>query len=608
MKTVVSVLSVAALAGLGLVACTPKPDLPQPVVQEFLDAVAAKDFQAAAELTDSRSAALADLTASYEGLQADGFSGEVDKATISGDNATAEYSMKWSFPRQRVWDYDNSMMLSRTPKGWVIRWQPSVLYPGLGANQHMELRAITPPKAGVLSADGAEILAPGTYYRILIDPAATNSAAVRAAAARIATAIQQVHAADDRVGLVDAKKLMDQANGASYPISVAMLTEAQYLPIKEQLQDFPGIRVNPEAGMINTDPSFAPEIMSRVENIVHDEVEGAKGWQVIAANNNGAQLEVLTRHDPQPAPAIRVSLDKNVQDAAQKAVDLRREMKAMMVVIKPSTGDIMAVAQTPAADGDGDVAMSGQYPPGSTFKMITATAGVEHQDLSNQSIVPCPGTMDIGHRIVTNYNGFSKGNVPLQSAFAASCNTTFADISSKLEPGQLQATAKQFGVGLDYDIPGINSMTGSVPQGEELVDRTEAGFGQGKDLASPFGMALAAATAAAGHTPTPTLISGHTTTVSEKVDPPSAHAIEELRAMMRAVVTSGTARGMQAQGEIFGKTGEAEISGGSHAWFVGYRGDMAFATLIVLGGGSESAVAITDHFLRTLDENTTPVE
>jgi len=73
--------------------------------------------------------------------------------------------------------------------------------------------------------------------------------------------------------------------------------------------------------------------------------------------------------------------------------------------------------------------------------------------------------------------------------------------------------------------------------------------------------------------------------------------------MMRSVVTSGTARGMQAGGQIHGKTGEAEINQGSHAWFAGYRDDdIAFATLVVLGGGSETAVAITDHMFITLDQ------
>ena len=134
------------------------------------------------------------------------------------------------------------------------------------------------------------------------------------------------------------------------------------------------------------------------------------------------------------------------------------------------------------------------------------------------------------------------------------------------------------------------------------MERTEAGYGQGADLASPFGMALVSATVAAGKTPMPTLLSNHKTKASEDAPAPDPHVLENVRDMMRAVVTGGTASGMQAGGTIYGKTGEAEINEGSHAWFTGYReDDIAFATLVVLGGGSDTSVNITDNFLQKLD-------
>jgi cell division protein FtsI/penicillin-binding protein 2 len=72
--------------------------------------------------------------------------------------------------------------------------------------------------------------------------------------------------------------------------------------------------------------------------------------------------------------------------------------------------------------------------------------------------------------------------------------------------------------------------------------------------------------------------------------------------MMREVISSGTALRMQDLGEVYGKTGEAEVEGGSHAWFAGYRGDLAFATLVVLGGSSDNAVAVTHEMLVALPE------
>src|SRR5699024_6525335 len=174
------------------------------------------------------------------------------------------------------------------------------------------------------------------------------------------------------------------------------------------------------------------------------------------------------------------------------------------------TGDVPALPQTAKADEHGDLALQGQYPPGSTFKIITAYAGLEKQNLTPDSIVGCPGTQDIGGRIVKNYNGSGFGDGPLRQAFARSCNTTFADISTKLKPGELKATSAHFGLGVDFKIPGLDTFTGSVPTGEAMLDRPEAGYGQGHDRVSPFGLALAAATAAAPKTPAPYLVASPT--------------------------------------------------------------------------------------------------
>ncbi|MDN6236882.1 MAG: penicillin-binding transpeptidase domain-containing protein, partial [Corynebacterium flavescens] len=268
----------------------------------------------------------------------------------------------------------------------------------------------------------------------------------------------------------------------------------------------------------------------------------------------------------------------------------------------PSGGFLGAGSHPPAADKKGDIALQGQYPPGSVFKIITASAGIKDQGLNSASIVPCPGTMNIYGRTVTNYNGFSLGSVPLSEAFAQSCNTTFADISTKLDKGQLRDIGKEFGFGIDFDIPGLTTITGAIPEGETPLERTEAGYGQGADLASPFGMALVSATVAAGKTPLPTLIAGHETKASDQAPAPDPQVLDNVRTMMRQVVVAGTAAGMKAGGTIYGKTGEAEFNGGSHAWFTGYRDDdIAFATLVPSGGGSTVSVNITDSFLQKLD-------
>ena len=266
----------------------------------------------------------------------------------------------------------------------------------------------------------------------------------------------------------------------------------------------------------------------------------------------------------------------------------------MMVVIRPSTGAILAVAQNKAAaDRDGPVATTGMYPPGSTFKIITAGAAIQSGLATPDTSVPCPGRIEIGERSIPNYDEFSLGTVPMATAFAKSCNTSFAKLASELSPDGLHVAAAELGIGQDYSVVGVPTESGSVPPAEDLVQRTEDGFGQGKVLVSPFGMALAAATVANGSTPVPNLLAGHETRIDGERPAVTPEMVDGLRSMMRLVVTSGTATRISGEGEVYGKTGEAEVDGGSHAWFVGYRGDLAFATLVVKGGSSDNAVAVT---------------
>jgi cell division protein FtsI/penicillin-binding protein 2 len=308
---------------------------------------------------------------------------------------------------------------------------------------------------------------------------------------------------------------------------------------------------------------------------------------------------VLHEVEPSPAPSISISLDRAVQNAAQHAVD-GQDRQSMIVAIRPSSGEILAVAQNAAADAAGLIATTGLYPPGSTFKMVTAGAALERDMAGPNTLLGCPGEVDIGHRSIPNYGGFDLGVVPMSRAFASSCNTTFAELASRMPPRGLTQAAARYGIGLDYQVDGVPTVTGSVPPTVDLAERTEDGFGQGQVLASPFGMALVAATVAAGRTPVPQLIEGRPATVAGNTAPITEKMLDGLRPMMRLVVTNGTGKDVADCGAVFGKTGEAEFPGGSHSWFAGYRGDMAFAALIVGGGSSDYAVRMTKRMFDEL--------
>lgn len=591
-------LALALLAGA--VACTPRPEDGRDVLERFLTALAAADIPGAAELTDRPEAAEEDLGLAWRALDASYL--EHGIARIGGDGAqsTAEVDLDWALGGDRRWRYRTTMALARVRGQWLLRWQPSALHPRLGANQHPALRTLPADRATVVGSDGAELLRPGTVHRVILDRDVADSA--QGAVNRIATVVNNGFAADPEGPRVDARAVGAAAAGGDGPFSVIVLPGDAPGRIREQLAEIPGVRVNDEAAMVRPDPGFAPELMSRVEDLVAEGPAGVDGWAVVAASPDGATVSELHRVAPRAAEAVRASIDKSVQDAAQAAVDTRADAETMLVAIRPSTGEVLAVAQTRKADERGDLALTGQFPPGSTFKIITAGAGIALAGLEPGATVPCPGTMEIGNRVVTNYNGSGVGDTSLDAAFARSCNTTFGNIAHSLAPGQLKEQAAAFGLGVDYRIPGLTTFTGSVSEGADEAERTDAGYGQGLDLASPFGMALVSATVARGGTPAPTLLPAAGTWSSRASRPLDPAVLAGLRSMMRSVVTSGTATAIAGRGEVRGKTGEAEAPGGSHAWFTGYRGDLAFATLIVHGGGSEHAVAVTDRFLELVDE------
>lgn len=589
----------------GLSSCTPKPDVADDVAQEFLDLLEG-DRAAASNLTDQPQDANLGLQTSWDALQAEAVETELLRVNTQDNVATAQYRLDWALPGGRNWTYEASMFLTKAGDEWVVRWQPSVLHPDLGAAQHLELRKVAAPTANVVGSDGAVLLEPGSITRVLIDMTANNT---RGLMERLGQILDGMRANDPTVPAFDAAAKIAESQEVTGRFAATILTPAQAQLVQEQLQGAAGIIFNEEFAMVRPDPNFAPDILARVNTLVADDLKGEDGWKVVVANAEGAELSTLTKQEPKSNPSVHVSLSRTVQEAAQAAVDTRADAEAMMVVMRPSTGEILAIAQTARADEKGNLALTGQYPPGSTFKMITAYAGMAKEGLTPDSIVGCPGTQNIGGRIVTNYNGFSLGNTALEHAFAKSCNTTFAEMSTQLQPGELEEYAKQFGLGVDFDIEGLETITGSVPRGEVMLDRTEAGYGQGLDLTSPFGMAVVASTAATGKLTTPFLIAGanHSTDVegesAQQLDP---EKVQGLQSMMRAVVTYGTGSGIAGAGEVYGKTGEAEISGGSHSWFAGYRGDIAFATLVVLGGGSQHAVGITNHFFQNLDAATEP--
>lgn len=323
---------------------------------------------------------------------------------------------------------------------------------------------------------------------------------------------------------------------------------------------------------------------------------------------------------------LLTSLDVCLQSAAYYALG---DNRGAVVAMEPSTGRILAMVSksdfnpnTLAQDWDYLIqdesnssllnrATLGQYPPGSTFKIVTALDYFRERGSMEGFSYNCEGTITREDYTLQCYDATAHGQEDLHSAFADSCNCAFAQIGMDLGVDSLRSTAesllfnKKLPLDTDYQISQFSlNRESKVP----LIMQTS--IGQGDTLVSPMHMALiTSAIANDGVMMKPSLIDGVNNAQGEEVSrekPESVRRImtaeeaEALKGLMTEVVDSGTAYALGGRDyAVAGKTGSAEIDseGNSHSWFVGFSGtenpDLAVSIIVEYGGtGSQSAVPI----------------
>ena len=371
-----------------LSACTPKPNGPEPAAREFFTALAAGDTGAASQLSDRPEDARAALNEAWAGLQATRLDAQILGSKYAVDTGSVTYRYTWHLPKDRTWTYDGQLNMVRDEGRWEVRWSATGLHPKLGEHQTFALRADPPPRASVNERGGSDVLVPGNLYHYALDAKAAGGELMPTATA----VVDALRPFDDTM---DAQRLAEEASSSQEPLGLITLRQSDHDRVAPAIGARPGVVITPQAELLPTDDGFAPAIISQVKKAVVDELDGQAGWRVVSVNQNGVDVDVLNEVPGQPAPSVTISLDRAVQDAAQNAVSITGK-KAMIVAIKPSTGEILAVAQNAAADADGPTATIGLYPPGSTFKIVTAGAAIDRDMATPNTLLGCPGTH--GHR------------------------------------------------------------------------------------------------------------------------------------------------------------------------------------------------------------------
>ncbi len=317
---------------------------------------------------------------------------------------------------------------------------------------------------------------------------------------------------------------------------------------------------------------------------------------------------------------IVTTLDVRVQRTL--AGLLAGRARAAGIVMDPRTGAVLALAATPSFDPNTldkdwpqlvadpaspllDRSTSGLYPPGSTFKIVTAADALEDGVVTLATTFDDKGGLRVGNFTVRNDRNEITGHQDLTGAFALSSNVDFAAIALQIGADRWFADAARWGFGgpMEFDVPVVRDR---LPDPAEVTPSVLAqlGFGQASLLVTPMRMAVVAATIAdGGRSPRPYVvrsIAGAVTRLAtqpeELAQPIGADTARELRDMMVAVVRRGTGTAAALPGvTVAGKTGTAtNPHGPAHSWFVAFapaEAPRVVVAVIVENAGYGAAVA-----------------
>lgn len=516
------------------------------------------------------------------------------------------------------WSYPTETTLTRLGDRWAVAWTPATVHPALIDGRRLVAQRQWPPRGALLGADGTGLRIDRPVVSVGIEPQRITDRDLLLA--RLETILgvdaDEVAASLDAPGVqpdwfVPVAVLEDDAP----PLTRAALVGLDGVVLRETSQRLAPTRSFARQVLGDTGPITAEQLadwgppyqagdtvgLSGLELVFERELAGSPGGDVRVVDADGELVAVLHRLRGTEPVDVVTSIDPAVQQAAEAALD-GVDAPAALVAIDAASGEVRAVVSRPI--GEFGRAFGGAYPPGSTFKIITATAALE-AGLTPASPAPCPAETFLGGLRFANAGGGELGQVDLATSLAASCNTAFVDLVAELGADDLADAAAQFGVGVAFD-------TGLGARGIDLpdpVDDAELGahaIGQGRITVSPLAMATVAAAVADGTWREPVLVTEPAGPEPETRDLDDDVA-DALRTMMRGVVTGGTAASALGgvPGEVIAKTGSAEFAGGdpppTHAWVIGARGGLAFA-VVVEGGGAGGAVAapIAAAFLTAL--------
>lgn len=394
-----------------------------------------------------------------------------------------------------------------------------------------------------------------------------------------------------------------------------------------------------------------------VERAFDEELRGRDGGMDIEVDARGRMRKVIATKDPVPGETLRLTLDSELQSIAMRelGVWLAQGKPGAAVAMDPNTGAVLALASSPGYDPNLfargiskadwkrlqedalkpqiNRAVGSPYAPGSTFKVVSAAAGLESGEITEFSSVNCTGSIQLGRWVKHCHKRSGHGAVSLRKAIDESCNVYFYRLGQKLGPERMAEFARKFGLGAPtgIDLPKVES-AGTVPDPKWKLSRrlgpwvggdtVDFAIGQAMLGTTPLQMCrMIAAVANGGALLKPQLLLQSTTfddnlkpTIVQRLErretgrlPASSETLSVLRRALQAVVERGTGTRAQIPGiPVAGKTGTAQMAKRGrlvdNAWFVGFapadKPKIAVAVFVETGGhGGDTAAPIAQKLM-----------
>ena len=517
-----------------------------------------------------------------------------------------------------------SLHLNDSSGSWRVAWSPRSIIPSLGPGDTVATTITWPARAAILGAGGAPLTTDAPMVSVGIEGSrVTDGNALTAALLQTGATAAQIKAAE-----------LTALAHPTWFVPVISLTQARYEQLKPVVYPVPGTVFNTFGARSALTPELAAHVVGAVGPVTAQEIgqlgapyaagdivgqtgieqayehrlAGTPGATVAVTDHAGTTVAILKRFPEHPGTPVQTTIDPAIQQAAESALG-GETLPADLVAIQASTGAVLASVSLPDSQQAND-AFVGAYPPGSTFKVVTSADLLEH-GATPSSTASCPSSITVNGEVFHNFEGETTPTLSLLQAFAMSCNTAFIGLSNSLPAASYTTTASQFGIG-DAIKMGLSAFGGKVPTPSSSSEAAATAIGQAKVAVSPLAMANVAASVDSGSLHLPRLVSGEgdDTAPAQALDP---GVVANMRTMMQDVVTSpiGTAAGAGLPAGTYGKTGTAEYGNATppqtHAWFIGYHGDLAFAVLVVGGGvGGAVAAPIAAKFLAAVGSAPVP--